>query len=276
MKDLKGLEKYADQLPPGEKMPVLFIGHGSPMNAIEDNEFVQGFKQMAATLPKPVSIVCISAHWYIQGTRVTAMNAPRTIHDFYGFPPALYQQEYPAKGNPRLAEATRDLLKPVQVEADMEWGLDHGTWSVLKHLYPEADVPVIQLSIDRTREAEYHFRLAGQLQTLRNRSVLIIGSGNIVHNLGLVDWPNFNRDNHGFDWAREAHAWVNRHIRDRDFQPLLNYTEQGKAMQLAVPTPDHYLPLIYTLGLSNPEDELVLFNDKLQAGSLSMTSLKFS
>lgn len=276
MKDLKGIEKYTDGLSTRERMPLLFIGHGSPMNAIEDNEFVQGFKQMAETLPKPSSIICISAHWFTKGTMVTAMEAPRTIHDFYGFPQELYHQQYPAEGNPDLAEETKRLLKTAAVESDLEWGLDHGTWSVVKHLYPDADVPVIQLSIDYTKEPEYHFQLAQQLQILRKKGVLIIGSGNIVHNLGLVDWQHYNKDNHGFDWAIEARMWVNKHLLDGNIQPLLHYHKQGKAMQLAVPTPDHYLPLIYTLGLKDSKDTMVLFNDKLQAGSLSMTSLKFA
>jgi 4,5-DOPA dioxygenase extradiol len=246
------------------------------MNAIEDNEFVQGFKKIAKTLPKPRSIICISAHWFTKGTMVTAMEVPRTIHDFYGFPKELYQQQYPAEGNPELAEETKRLLKTAMVELDLEWGLDHGTWSVVKHLYPEADVPVIQLSIDYTKEPEYHFQLAQQLQNLRHKGVLIIGSGNIVHNLGLIDWQNFNKDNHGFDWAIEARTWVNKHLLDGNFQPLLHYKRQGKAMQLAVPSPDHYLPLVYTLGLKDSKDTILFFNDKLQAGSMSMTSLKFA
>lgn len=274
MKNLKGLEGFADQLPATERMPVLFIGHGSPMNAIEENEFTKGFRDVARTLPQPEAIVCVSAHWFTEGTRVTAMEHPETIHDFYGFPKELYQQQYPAKGNPELAGKTQELLKPVMVEADREWGLDHGSWTVLKHLYPNADIPVIQLSIDHLKAAEYHFELARQLQVLRDKGVLVIGSGNIVHNLRMVDWQNFDKDNHGFDWAREARDWVNTHIMDGDFAPLLAYEKQGKAMQLAVPTPDHYLPLIYALGLSRKNDRFVLFNDKLQAGSLSMTSVK--
>ncbi|WP_143525015.1 4,5-DOPA-extradiol-dioxygenase [Labilibacter marinus] len=274
MTELKGLEKLVDDMPLSEKMPLLFIGHGSPMNAIEDNEFTQGMKQVAHTLSLPKAILCISAHWYIKGTKVTAMQQPKTIHDFHGFSQELYKQQYPASGHPELANETRELLLPTQVGKDLDWGLDHGSWSVLKHLYPNADVPVFQLSIDATKGAEYHFKLAQKLQSLRNKGVLIIGSGNIIHNLRLVDWPNFNKDNHGFDWAIEAREWVNKNIENRNFKSLYEYQKQGKAMQLAVPTPDHYLPLIYTLGLAGVNEEIKLFNDKLQAGSLSMTSLK--
>lgn len=276
MKDLNALEKYSESLSSSDKMPVLFIGHGNPMNAIEENEFSLGFKQVAQTFQLPKAIICISAHWFTKGTCITAMEMPATLHDFYGFPQELYQQQYPAHGNPELASKTQELLKPTQVTSDYEWGLDHGTWSILKHMYPNANVPVIQLSIDSTREPEHHYRLAKQMQTLRSKGILIIGSGNIVHNLGLVDWPNFNRDNYGFDWAIEARETVNKCIKEGEHKPLLNYEKLGKAMQLAVPTPDHYLPLIYTLGLQQNNEQVELFNDKLQAGSLSMTSVKIS
>jgi len=274
MKDLKGLEKLADGFDKTPSMPVLFIGHGSPMNAIEENEFTRGFRQVAETIAPPKAILCISAHWFTKGTKVTAMEFPKTIHDFSGFPQELYNQQYPAAGNPELASETKELLKPVTVDSDFEWGLDHGSWSILKHLYPKADIPVVQLSIDRTKSADYHFELAKRLQLLRNKGILVIGSGNIVHNLGLVDWQNFAKDNHGFDWAIEARELVNDQIQNRNFKPLLEYNKLGRAMQLAVPSPDHYLPMIYALGLSREKDNIELFNDKMQAGSLSMTSFK--
>ena len=257
-----------------EKMPVLFLGHGSPMNAIEENQFVKGFRNIAKTLPTPKAILCISAHWYTNGTKVTAMEMPKTIHDFGGFPKELYEVQYPAKGNPTLAIETKNILLPAIVELDEKWGLDHGAWSVIKHLYPGANIPVIQLSIDYTKPARYHYELAQKLNTLRHKGILIIGSGNIVHNLGLVDWNNFDKDNYGHDWAIEARETINNYLTTGNYQPLINYEKLSKAIQLAVPGPDHYLPLIYTLGLQQKNENLTLFNDKLVAGSLSMTSLK--
>jgi 4,5-DOPA dioxygenase extradiol len=257
-----------------EKMPVLFLGHGSPMNAIEENEFVTGFRNIAKTLPTPNTILCISAHWYTNGTKVTAMEMPKTIHDFGGFPKELFEVEYAAKGSPELANETKSILQPTPIELDEKWGLDHGAWSVIKHLYPNANIPVIQLSIDYTKQANYHFELAKKLDSLRNKGILIIGSGNIIHNLRLVDFPNFNKDNYGYDWAIEAREFVNNKLQQEDFTPLINYEKQIKSLQLAIPTPDHYLPLIYTLGLKQKGENIILFNDKLLAGSLSMTSLK--
>jgi 4,5-DOPA dioxygenase extradiol len=202
------------------------------------------------------------------------MEMPRTIHDFGGFPQALFDVQYPAKGSPELAIETKQLLTPVKVQLDEHWGLDHGAWSVIKHLYPEANVPVIQLSIDYTKSGQYHFELAQKLSALRTKGILIVGSGNIVHNLGLVDYRNFDKDNYGYDWAIEARESVNNYLLDGNFQPLIDFEKQSKAFQLAIPTPEHYLPLIYTLGLKGKTEELSLFNDKLLAGSLSMTSVK--
>lgn len=274
MQNLNNLEQFSDSFPTSERMPLLFLGHGSPMNAIEENEFVAGFRNVAKTLPKPTAIICISAHWFTNGTKVTAMEMPQTIHDFGGFPKPLYEVQYPAKGNPELAEATKLLLEPTLVELDEKWGLDHGAWSVLRHLYPNADIPVIQLSIDYTKPAQYHFDLALKLTKLREKGVLIIGSGNIVHNLRLVDFQNFHKDDYGYDWAIEARSVLNNYLLNGDFQSLIDYEKQSSAIKLAVPSPDHYLPLIYTLGLKQKNEELSLFNDKLLAGSLSMTSVK--
>lgn len=276
MNSLYSLENFSKNFKLTERMPVLFIGHGSPMNAIEDNTFVRGFKTIAKTLPKPNAILCISAHWYTKGTKVTAMELPKTIHDFGGFPDELFQVNYPAAGSPELANTIQSILKPIKVDLDMNWGLDHGAWSVLKHLYPQADIPVIQMSIDYTKPASYHFELANRLSELRNRGVLILGSGNIIHNLGLIDFNNINTDNFGYDWAIEAHSIFNKLIVEGNYAPLLDYNTLGKAVQLSIPTPEHYLPLLYTLGLQRKGEELMLFNDKLQAGSLSMTSVKIS
>ncbi|MBP6185847.1 MAG: 4,5-DOPA dioxygenase extradiol [Saprospiraceae bacterium] len=274
MSKLQLLEKISSHFQQSDVMPVLFLGHGSPMNAIEDNQFVHGFKQIASTLPTPQAILCISAHWYTRGTKVTAMEMPRTIHDFSGFPEALYDVQYPAPGHPALAEETAHVLEPLLVELDEKWGLDHGAWSVIKHLYPKADVPVIQLSIDYSQPPSYHYELAGRLQKLRSKGILIIGSGNIIHNLRMVDFQQFHKDNYGFDWAVEAREKTNQWIAEGNMQALLDYEKQGSALQLAIPTPDHYLPLIYTLGLRQKSDNIHFFNDKLLAGSLSMTSLK--
>lgn len=274
--NLNDLEKIANQFSPTERMPVLFLGHGSPMNAIEENQFVDGFRNVAKTIRKPKAIICISAHWYTNGTKVTSMSMPPTIHDFGGFPDELFKVQYPALGSPELANETKEILKPISVELDEKWGLDHGAWSVIKHLYPKADIPVIQLSIDYTKPASYHFALANQLSALRNKGILIIGSGNIIHNLGLVDFKNFEKDNYGYDWAIEAHEKINNWLLDGNFQPIIDYDKQGKSVALAAPTPDHFLPLIYALGLKEKSENLSLFNDKLVAGSLSMTSIKIA
>lgn len=274
MKNLNELYNLKSLLPNTEKMPVLFLGHGSPMNAIEENEFVQGFRNTAQQIPTPTAILCISAHWYVKGTKITAMEIPQTIHDFQGFPRELFEVQYPAKGSPELAQLTKELLSPIEAELNHDWGLDHGAWSVIKHLYPDANIPVIQMSIDYTLSAEKHFELAQKLQSLRNKGILIIGSGNIIHNLRLLDWTNFNKDNHGFDWAKEAHADFTKYLVNGDFSPLLQYQNHSTAWNLAIPTPDHYLPLLYTLGLQTKNEDLVLFNDKFVAGSLSMTSVK--
>jgi 4,5-DOPA dioxygenase extradiol len=271
---LSDIESITGTLPPTERMPVLFLGHGNPMNAIEENEYVQGFRTMAKSLPKVKAVLCVSAHWYTRGTMVTAMPAPKTIYDFGGFPDALYQVKYPAPGDPELAKQTKELIKKTTVGLDNDWGLDHGAWTVLKHFFPKADVPVIQLSIDYTKPAQYHFELAKELMSLRDKGILIVGSGNIVHNLNQVD---FNRihDNYGYDWAIEAREKINSLLIKNDLQSIVNYDKLGKALQLAAPTPDHFLPLIYTLGLKTEKDKTEFYNDKLLAGSLSMTSVKF-
>jgi 4,5-DOPA dioxygenase extradiol len=270
---LNSLESWSQTLPYSEKMPVLFLGHGSPMNAIEDNQFVRGFKEIVKSIPRPKAVLCISAHWYIKGTKVLSSSMPKTIHDFGGFPDALYQVQYPAKGDPELAKEVKNLLGSEASLTD-DWGLDHGAWSVLIHLFPKADIPVIQLSIDYSQPSSHHFELGKLLKKLRNKGILVVGSGNIVHNLGMIDWANMNKADHGYDWAIEAREQVNKAILNRDFNSLIHYEKHGKAFQNAIPTPDHYLPLLYTLGMLDTTDSLELFNDKLVAGSLSMTSLR--
>ena len=272
--NINDLTKISGQFQNTEKMPVLFLGHGSPMNAIEENLFVQGFRNISKEIPKPNAILCISAHWFTNGTFVTAMDMPKTIHDFYGFPKELFEVDYPAPGSPELARETATLLLPEIVEEDHNWGLDHGAWSVIRHLYPDAEIPVIQLSIDYTKPPQYHFDLAKKLQKLREKGILIIGSGNIVHNLRMVDWKNINTVGAGWDWAIEAREKTNNWLLDGNFQNLIDYQKYGIALQTAVPTPDHYLPLIYSLGLKEKSDSLSLFNDELIGGSLSMTSVR--
>ncbi|MGZ5192766.1 MAG: 4,5-DOPA-extradiol-dioxygenase [Kaistella sp.] len=272
--NLNDLDNISRQFSMTEKMPVLFLGHGSPMNAIEENQFVQGFRNISREIPKPNAILCISAHWFTNGTFVTAMQNPKTIHDFYGFPKELFAVDYPAPGSPELAKETAELLLPEIVEEDHSWGLDHGAWSVIKHLYPNAQIPVIQLSIDYTKPPQYHFDLAKKLQKLREKGILIIGSGNIVHNLRMIDWKNINTVGAGWDWAVEAREKTNNWLLDGNFQNLIDYQNQGIALQTAVPSPDHYLPLIYSLGLKEKSENLSLFNDELIGGSLSMTSVR--
>jgi 4,5-DOPA dioxygenase extradiol len=258
-----------------ERMPVLFIGHGSPMNAIEENEFAIGWRNMGKTLPKPKAALIISAHWETRGTMVTAMQKPVTIHDFGGFPKALFDVQYPAPGNPELAKETKDLIKKTEVRLDEKWGLDHGAWSVMRRLFPEADVPVIEMSLDYYQSPAYHFELSRELSSLRNKGVLIIGSGNMVHNLGMVAWDKFGSETeYEYDWALEAREKMKGFIFNGDFKSLVNYESQGKAFHLAIPTPEHYLPLLYALALKEEDEKVTLFNDKVIAGSLAMTSLK--
>lgn len=273
MENINELQNFSSHFSDTKRMPLLFLGHGNPMNAIEENEFVKGFRDIAKKIPKPNAILCISAHWFIKGTKVTSMEMPKTIHDFYGFPQELYQVQYPAKGSPVLANEVKNLLMPDLVELDLNWGLDHGAWSVIKHLYPKADFPVVQLSIDYSKEADFHFLCGSKLQSLRDKGVLIIGSGNIIHNLRMVDYENFDKDNYGYDWAKEVRENINSKLLEDDFEPLINYKEKIHHSNKAIPSPDHYLPLIYILGAKHIEEKISFFNDKFVGGSLSMTSL---
>jgi len=276
MFSLSSLKSASDTLAStGKKMPVLFVGHGSPMNGIENNPFSNYWKQLAKEIPTPQAVLCISAHWLTKGTAVTAMEQPKTIHDFMGFPKALFDVEYPAPGSPSIAQATRSLIKHSDVALDHDWGLDHGTWTVVKHMYPEANIPVLQLSIDYHQPPSYHYQLAQELAELRKKGVLIIGSGNMVHNLRMVDFSKIN-DDFGFDWALEMNETFKKHIISKNHEPLLNYESLGAGVKFAIPTPDHYYPLLYTLGLQEKKDEVEIFNDKAAGGSLTMTSVRWS
>ena len=253
-------------------MPVLFIGHGSPMTAIRQDCFSQGIEQVAKTLPRPKAILCISAHWETRGTAVTAMEHPRTIHDFGGFPRELYEVEYPAPGSPALAERVKALVSLANVRLDVDWGLDHGCWSVVKYLFPEADVPIVELSLDYEKSAAFHYALARELAALRSEGVMIVASGNVIHNLRMIDWDRLYTPDSGYDWAYEVHESVKNRIAAHDHEPLINYTAQGRAFGLAAPTPDHFLPMLYALALQKEGERVEFFNDKLVGGSLDMTS----
>ena len=259
----------------GQLMPVLFIGHGSPMNGIEDNGFSRRWASMAKEIPTPAAVLVISAHWFSKGTLITAMDFPKTIHDFGGFPKVLFDVQYNAPGNPALAIETASIIKSAHVELDHDWGLDHGTWTVVRHMYPEAKIPVLQLSIDYTKGAQYHYDLAKELYSLRKKGVLIIGSGNMVHNLGMIAWDKMNAPEYGYDWALQLNDRFKRLIANGDHQPLINYESLGSEGRLAIPTPEHYLPLIYSIGLKGSNDTTSFFNDKAVGGSLTMTSVKF-
>jgi 4,5-DOPA dioxygenase extradiol len=273
---LNDLNKMTGAFDSTERMPVLFIGHGSPMNAIEDNEFSRGWAEVGSSISRPAAIVCISAHWETRGTYVTAMQKPPTIHDFGGFPKALFDVQYPAPGDPVLARETKAMIRKTEVGLDDKWGLDHGSWSVIKRLYPKADVPVIEMSLDYMQPAQYHYDLAKELSALRRKGVLIIGSGNMVHNLGMIAWDKMNVPDYGYDWAVEANEKMKRFILSGDHRSLINYKSQGQAFDLAIPTPDHFLPLLYALALKEGTDQISFFNDKATMGSLTMTSIKIS
>ncbi len=259
-----------------DRMPVLFVGHGSPMNAIEDNPFSRAWHSLGQALSKPRAILCISAHWETWGTLVTAMERPRTIHDFGGFPRELYMQQYQAPGDPALAEQTRSLLGLAPVALDQDWGLDHGCWSVLKPMFPNADIPVVQLSLDMSMEAKAKYDLATRLAPLREQGVLIVGSGNMVHNLRLVQIVSGNFDDfntpYGFDWAIEANNLFKQLIDERNHQALIDWRSLGRAVELAVNSAEHYLPMLYALALQQPDEQVAYFNDVPLAGSLTMTS----
>ncbi len=273
MTSLKDLKKLSDTFEIHEgKMPLLFVGHGNPMNAIEDNDFTKKWQTLGKELPKPTAILCISAHWETRGTFVTAMEKPKTIHDFGGFPQELFDVQYPAPGKPTLAKQVKEEIKKTEVGLDEDWGLDHGSWSVLKKMYPDANIPVLQLSLDYTKPAQWHYDLAKELAELRKKGVLIVGSGNMVHNLGMVNWRDMNSG--GYDWAIEMNEKFKKLIFENNHKDLINYSSLGSSAKLAIPSAEHYLPLLYTLALKEEKEEVSFFNDKTLAGSLSMTSVK--
>lgn len=256
-----------------DKMPVLFVGHGNPMNAITDNIYRKSWTEMGQQLPVPKAILCISAHWLTRGTAVTMTDHPQTIHDFGGFPQELFQQQYPAPGAVDYAKMTIEKVHSTPVHEDFEWGLDHGAWSVLQNMYPKADVPIFQMSIDYYKPPRYHFELAKELAFLRKKGVLIVASGNIVHNLRKM---SFGNDAAPYDWAIEFDTLVKENIEKNDPVPLIDYQKLGALATMAHPTNDHYLPLIYTLGLREASDTLSFFNDTFDLGSVSMRSVIFA
>jgi 4,5-DOPA dioxygenase extradiol len=254
-------------------MPVLFIGHGSPMNAIENNAFTKSWKEIAAKLPVPKAILCVSAHWETNGSFVTSMPKPKTIHDFGGFQQALFDVQYPAPGAPQLAEEIIAMETARSIASDHSWGLDHGTWSILNNMYPAANIPVLQLSLDYSLSAESHKELAFSLRKLREKGVLVIGSGNLVHNLGKIDWKN---PDHGFDWAEEADETFRKAISDNNWNLLLAKAPWNQALKNSVPSAEHYLPAIYALGMKNSKEHIHFFNVKTLMGSISMSSFLIS
>ncbi|WP_191968009.1 4,5-DOPA-extradiol-dioxygenase [Rhizosphaericola mali] len=274
MMKLNNLQAISSNLPNTERMPVLFLGHGNPMNAIEDNVFVHGFQKVAKEIPTPKMILCISAHWETRGTFVTGMEHPETIHDFGGFPKALFDVQYPAPGSPELAKETSELITSTHVGITDQWGLDHGCWTVVKHLYPDAKIPVIEMSIDYTQPASYHYTLGKELSKLRNKGVLIIGSGNTVHNLRMAAWDKMSEPGYAYEWAFSANEKMKQLIENKDHQALINYDKQGRDFQLSIPTPEHYIPLLYALSLQEKDEKTTIFNDGLVAGSLNMLSVK--
>ena len=249
------------------KMPVLFVGHGSPMNAVEENRYTNTWKEIAAGMPRPACILCVSAHWYTRGTRIMAQDKPKTIHDMYGFPDELYQIFYPAPGSPATALAAKSLINR-ETALDDSWGIDHGAWSVLVHMYPGRDIPVFQLSVDALAPPETHYQIGRELAPLRKEGVLILGSGNVVHNLRMVDW---HMEGQGFDWAHQFDDFIRQSILTGQHDSVVNYQAQGDTARLAVPTPDHFYPLLYPLGAAEEGETVRVFNSHCEMGSLSMT-----
>jgi len=256
-----------------QRMPAIFFGHGNPLNALLENDYTSAWVRIGKQLPRPKAILCVSAHWYFPATAVTTSTRPRTIHDFGGFPQELYQVEYPAPGSPELANRVRALLAPTSVELDERWGLDHGTWSVLCHVFPQADIPVIQLSIDETQPPEYHYEIGKRLMGLRDEGILIIGSGNIVHNLHTYAWGS--RSVEPFDWAVRFEKQAREILLSGDYAPLIAYETLGRDATLSVPTPEHYLPLLYVMAVSREGEQVSFPVDGVDGGSVSMLAVQF-
>ena len=254
------------------RMPAIFFGHGNPMNALYDNVWTQGWNAIGRSIPRPNAVLCVSAHWYIPAVAVTATARPRTIHDFGGFPRELFEIQYPAPGSPDLAGRVRELLGSNVIADESSWGLDHGTWSVLCHVYPEADIPVVQLSINEAEPAEFHYKLAQQLGPLRDEGVLVMGSGNLVHNLHTYAWGK--HDVEPFDWALRFEETARSLMSAGDHGPLVNYETLGRDAMLSAPTPDHYLPLLYILALRRDDDDVSFPVEGFDGGSISMTTVR--
>lgn len=254
------------------RMPTIFVGHGSPLNAVLDNAYTRAWKTLGARMPRPRAVLAVSAHWYVRGTAVTAMTAPPTIHDFGGFPRELYEMQYSAPGSPELAGRVQRLLAPLAVAADHRWGLDHGTWSVLIHLLPDADVPVVQLSIDATKPASFHYDVGTKLRPLRHEGVLVLGSGDVVHNLREYSFGGNAVE--PLDWALRFESRAKALINDRDHGPLIDYASLGEDARLSIPTPDHYLPLLYVLGASDERDVAAFPLEGIDGGSVSMLAVQ--
>lgn len=254
------------------KIPMIFVGHGSPMNAIEDNQFTRNWKEMAKAIPKPEAIVSFSAHWFTKGTKIMDEDNPKTIYDMYGFPKTLYEIIYNAPGNPKLARVAKNLISRDSV-FDNSWGIDHGTWSVLVHMYPEREIPVFQISIDAFAPPEAHYQIGKELKSLRDQGVLLFGTGNIVHNLRRIDMGMCDK---GFYWGNQFDDYIKENILNGNHENILNYMSLGESAKLAVPTPDHFNPILYILGAVDPEDKVTVYNDSFVLGSVSMTSYMFS
>ena len=250
------------------KMPVMFVGHGSPMNAIEDNTYTRTWKSIAERIPKPEVILSVSAHWYTRGTKIMDQETPKTIYDMYGFPKELYEVSYNVAGSPGMAKVSGELISR-EIQYDNSWGIDHGTWAVLVHMYPDRDIPVFQISVDANALPEAHYKIGRELKTLREQGVLILCSGNIVHNLRLVDW---NKEGEGFDWAYDFDEYIYENILTKNHDNILNFKELGELAKLAVPTPDHFYPLLYALGAADDDNKISVYNKSCELGSLSMTT----
>jgi len=268
--NIKNFKNIITNLPKTERMPVLFFGHGSPTNALEDNEFTRSWIEKGKNLPIPKAVLCISAHWFMDGTFVHGKKHPQTIHDYYGFPPELYNLKYYCPGAPEVAKDLQNIITKTEVRWDEDWGLDHGCWVVMKHLFPKANIPVFQMSLDITKSSQFHYELAQELSILREHGVMIIGSGNIVHNLGMISFDDTAKP---YDWAIEFDTIAKKLILDGDHQKLINYKKIGHIANLAIPTPDHYWPLLYTLALQQKDERVQFFAEGLVYKSISMRSL---
>lgn len=255
-----------------DTLPAIFFGHGNPMNALLDNSYTRAWRRVGAGTPRPKAILSISAHWFVPGTSLTISTAPRTIHDFGGFPPELYQVQYPVPGDPNLARRVQRMLAPLPAQLDNSWGLDHGTWSVLRHVYPGADIPIVQLSIDESQPAPFHFAIGRKLAPLRDDGILIVGSGNLVHNLHSYAWGRHMPD--PYDWAVRFEEEARQMMLAGEYQPLIDYEKLGRDALLSIPTPDHYLPLLYVLGAGQPGEGIVFPVEGIDGGSISMLTVQ--